>query len=453
MNQDKPTPIISSKCIIHRGEKRIILNFTFDHELYKKIKLIQGRRWSKSLNAWHLPDNAYSLEELAHISKGKGVYTKVKATRKELQKGSFLFFKIPVEAFALRKEIKKYPKWYWHNIEKEWSLPSNDKNKQTLNELGLAFNERKNREVFINKLDKRGDQEIKPGSRKEYSKKIGVETLEKIEEFQQWMEQKRYSNSSIKTYISFLKLFFADYPGKLWNEIHLKEVREYNHRKFIKTGQSYSSQNQFINALKLFYNLHKTERLNIDNIERPRRKKNLPGVLSKEEVQQIIGLINNNKHKCLLAFVYGAGLRIGEALSLELTDVRKEEKLLYIRKAKGMKDRRVPLSGKMLILFDAYKRTHLPRRYVFEGQKGGKYSATSAQQVFKRAVKKAGITVPVTLHTLRHSYATHLMESGVGLRYIQEVLGHSSPKTTMIYTHVSGKRLNEIRSPLEDMDI
>lgn len=160
----------------------------------------------------------------------------------------------------------------------------------------------------------------------------------------------------------------------------------------------------------------------------------------------------NLKHKTLLVIVYGAGLRIGEALGLKLTDISRDESLLYIREGKGLKDRRVPMSPMMLKTLERYYKRYRPKVYVFEGAKGGAYAQSSARQVLKRSVLAAGIRKHVTLHTLRHSYATHLLERGVGLRYIQELLGHGSPKTTMLYTHVSGKRLGEIASPLDDMD-
>ena len=151
--------------------------------------------------------------------------------------------------------------------------------------------------------------------------------------------------------------------------------------------------------------------------------------------------------------VYGAGLRIGEALHLELSDIRREEGLLYIRQSKGKKDRRVPLSESLLKALEDYYRAYKPKRYIFEGAKGGMYTDSSSRKVLSKAVKKVGIDRDITLHTLRHSYATHLLEKGVGIRYIQEILGHNSPKTTMLYTHISGKRLSEIRSPLDDLDL
>ncbi len=170
-----------------------------------------------------------------------------------------------------------------------------------------------------------------------------------------------------------------------------------------------------------------------EEIERPRKIQYLPNVLSKEEVRSILLSCVNIKHKCLLTVIYGAGLRIGEALRLKLTDIRIEEHLLYIRNSKGKKDRRVPLSKTMIKMIEEYRIACKPEDHLFEGLEGEPYSASSAQSILRRSVKKANIGIRVTLHTLRHSYATHLLESGVGLRYIQEILGHNSPKTTMIY--------------------
>jgi len=267
------------------------------------------------------------------------------------------------------------------------------------------------------------------------------------------MEQARYSDSTVKTYVSMIKQFFSKYIHTQWDEITHEDIENYNHSAFIKRNRSYSAQSQFISAVKMFYRVNNRVELAPQDIQRPIKEYRLPNVLSKREVKHIILSSRNIKHKCLLSIIYGAGLRIGEALRLRLEDVRTDENLLYIRRSKGNKDRRVPLSDTMKkLLFDYYQAFN-PKEFVFEGQYGGMYSPRSAQQVLKRCSKNAGIKIKVTLHTLRHSYATHLLEAGVGLRYIQEILGHNSPKTTMIYTHVSGKKLGEVRSPLEDLNI
>ena len=262
----------------------------------------------------------------------------------------------------------------------------------------------------------------------------------------------RYSNSTISTYLSFVKKFFA--ITKLRPDQITKEIIEnYNYQHFIQGGKSYATQNQWINAIKLYLKVNKLTTGNLEDIERPRKQRKLPNVLSKEEVQAIFYNTPNLKHRALLMLVYGAGLRIGEALNLKLQDIRSNESLIYIRGGKGKKDRRVPLSMKLLDILRAYYKTYRPSIHVFEGPDGGRYSNSSASQVLYRSAKRAGITSKVTLHTLRHSYATHLTNKGVNIQYLQEILGHNSPKTTMLYTHLSGKDISNIRSPLDDMDI
>lgn len=274
-----------------------------------------------------------------------------------------------------------------------------------------------------------------------------------LQTYCRYMEQQRYSPATIKTYASMVVQFLLSLGDKPWDGLTMKDIAEYNHREFIVKKRAHSTQNQFINAIKLFYRIHDRAGIVPDDIARPRKEYRLPIVLTKEEVSSILRNTRNKKHHCLLSLIYSSGLRIGETLDLKWSDIRNTENLINIRGGKGRKDRRVPLSAKVKKLLDEYAQAYHTKEYIFEGQSNEQYSARSAQMVLKRSAESAGIKVNVTLHTLRHSYATHLLEAGIGLRYIQEILGHSSPKTTMLYTHVSGKRLREVRSPVEDMDI
>ena len=188
------------------------------------------------------------------------------------------------------------------------------------------------------------------------------------------------------------------------------------------------------------------------NIHRPRREKLLPNVLSKIEVKKILTAPVNLKHRVMLSLIYSCGLRRSELLGLKPSDIDSKRNLIFIHQAKGKKDRIAPLSPKILSMLREYYMGYKPQTWLFEGyQKGRRYSEKSLQSVLKVAVYKAGIEKPVTLHWLRHSYATHLLESGTDLRYIQELLGHSSSKTTEIYTHVSTNSLQQIRSPFDDL--
>ena len=191
--------------------------------------------------------------------------------------------------------------------------------------------------------------------------------------------------------------------------------------------------------------------MDVELIHRPMREKVLPNVLSKEEVKAILDAPYNLKHRAMLAMIYSCGLRRGELLSLTKFDIDSKRMVVIIRMAKGKKDRIVPLSPKILSLLRDYYKSYNPKEFLFEGQGGGKYSEKSLENVFKQSLLKANNKKPVTLHWLRHSYATHLLESGTDLRYIQDLLGHKSSKTTEIYTHVSTKSIEHIKSPFDDL--
>ncbi|MBT7145259.1 MAG: tyrosine-type recombinase/integrase [Bacteroidetes bacterium] len=164
-------------------------------------------------------------------------------------------------------------------------------------------------------------------------------------------------------------------------------------------------------------------------------------------------LSENLKHKCILSIIYSAGLRVSEAISLKVKDIDSDRGMIIIRQSKGKKDRISLLSNKILLLLRTYYSLYKPKEYLFEGSKGGKYTSSSIHKIVKKAANEANITKTVSTHTLRHSFATHLLEQGVSLRYIQTILGHESSKTTEIYTHVSSTKFNEINNPFDDMDI
>ena len=182
---------------------------------------------------------------------------------------------------------------------------------------------------------------------------------------------------------------------------------------------------------------------------RPKKSRVLPTVLSQEEVINILRYTKNLKHRAILALLYSSGLRIGEVLNLKIEHFLIDRKQLLIKNAKGRKDRYVTLAESFLPLLFNYLNTYTPKVYFIEGQTGGKYSASSIRKFLAQSCKVARIKTHVTPHTLRHSYATHLLENGVGIRHIQELLGHSKPETTMIYTHVTRKDLVNIKSPLD----
>ncbi|MBN2727956.1 MAG: site-specific integrase [Bacteroidales bacterium] len=273
-----------------------------------------------------------------------------------------------------------------------------------------------------------------------------------IKQFINWMEHKRYSESTINTYSEVLKVFLQHYSNKDLKTINNDDVVQYVHQNIVKKGLSFSYQNQLVNALKLFFREVVKSEIIIDKLQRPRREHKLPNVLSKEEIKAIIEAPANTKHRTMLSLIYACGLRRSEILNLKPRDIDSKRHLLIIRNAKGRKDRVVPISDKLIEILREYYKMYKPKAWLFEGQKAGeKYSEESLAQVLKKALYLCKISKPVTLHWLRHSYATHLLESGTDLRYIQELLGHKSSKTTEIYTHVTQKSLQQIRSPFDDL--
>jgi integrase/recombinase XerD len=279
-----------------------------------------------------------------------------------------------------------------------------------------------------------------------------VEGIAQIEKFKHWLLSKRYSDSTIKTYTEALKSFLIFYNQKPVAEITNDDVIRYNNEYILNNNLSASYQNQIVNAVKLFFITVRETKIEVEKIHRPKRAKLLPNVLSKEEVKLILNAHNNLKHKTMLSLIYACGLRCGELLALKPAHIDSKRNLVMLKNSKGKKDRIAPLSPKILHMLRDYYKIHKPTIYLFEGQiSGSPYDSRSLQLVLKQALKKVGILKPVTLHWLRHSFATHLLESGTDLRYIQELLGHSSSKTTEIYTHVSTKSIQQIKSPFDDL--
>lgn len=218
-----------------------------------------------------------------------------------------------------------------------------------------------------------------------------------------------------------------------------------------KNQISSSQQNQRINAIKFYYEKVLGREKEYYKLDRPRKEKKLPNVLSKEEVGMMIKITGNIKHKCLIALIYSCGIRRSEAINMKLEDIDSKRMLIKIRGAKGKKDRYVQLSPVILNLLREYYKKEQPKKWLFEGFNDKQYSETSIFNVIGNAAKRAGIKKRVYPHILRHSFATHHLEQGTDLRYIQEWLGHESSRTTEIYTHVSKSNFINFRNPIEDI--
>ena len=343
---------------------------------------------------------------------------------------------------TLNARIKKLPDAKWSNSLKAWHVPDNAENRKRF----------KITQLLNNAITQLNTTAHAPLSNRAIAP-LNTTALQKTEQFKQWLRSKRYSESTITTYTNALQAFLRFYQHKPITEITNNDLIVFNNEYIIANKLSATYQNQIVNGVKLFFAKIVNAKLNPELVHRPKKYNPLPKVLATEEVAAIINALDNVKHKTMLSLIYSAGLRRSELLYMRIENIDSKRMQISIKKSKGGKDRIAPLSETVLALLREYYKQYKPKEFLFEGQNGEKYGARSLAFVLQTACEKAGIKKRVTLHMLRHSYATHLLESGTDLRYIQELLGHKSSRTTEIYTHVSQKSINKIVSPLDKLNI
>lgn len=343
--------------------------------------------------------------------------------------------------------VKQLDGALWSQTNGSWYIRAKDFNLQTIYQAfkGKAW-------VDYSAIEKpKSNISIVPRKRSK-KKQPTAENVALIENFKRWLMHKRYSDNTIIAYTELLSIF-AGYMGeRQLPEATNEDVVDFVHSVLMAEGYSFTYQNQLVSSLKLFFREVVHSSIEIEKLERPRREQKLPNVLSKQEVEQIIKVHSNQKHRTMLCLIYACGLRRSEVLNIRPGDIDRMRNMLTIRNAKGRKDRVVPISDKIIGMLEEYYTFYKPKVWLFEGQAEGQpYNEQSLQSVFKQALAKSKVKKPATLHWLRHSYATHLLEAGTDLRYIQTLLGHKSSKTTEIYTHVSSQSLQKIKSPFDDM--
>jgi len=267
-------------------------------------------------------------------------------------------------------------------------------------------------------------------------------------QFIQQMQLKGYSQNTIQSYVECLiglSKFYKTSPDLLSPQ----QIRDYLHYCIVEKKLSTSWVNQCVSALKILFVQVLKKDWDAIAIPRIKREKKLPVVLAKEEVKAILNEVRNIKHKTILTLIYSAGLRVGEAINLKVCDIDSKRMQIRVRQAKGSKDRYVILSAVLLDLLRTYYNLYKPKDYLFPSQMSQQISNRTVQSVFKQACKKSNLNKTVSIHVLRHSFATHLMEQGVSLPIIQQLLGHSSLRTTSIYLHVQQYTIDKVKSPLD----
>jgi integrase/recombinase XerD len=274
-----------------------------------------------------------------------------------------------------------------------------------------------------------------------------------ITALEQALTLKNYAYRTIKSYKNCFRAFIKHYNELKPSTLTRRQIDAYLYYMRKERGISISHQSQIMSAIKFFYTSVIKQPEKVEGLFQPRRENRLPNVLTEAEVVRLLKSVDNIKHRCMLMMGYSAGMRIGEVVNLQLCDLQLEARRVFVRSGKGNKDRCTLLSDKMITALKDYFELYRPVHWLFEGVDGGKYSDRSLQEIFIRAKEASQINPNATFHTLRHSFATHLLERGTDLRYIQELLGHSSSKTTEIYTHITKKGMGNLKSPLDSLEI
>ncbi|WML34333.1 site-specific tyrosine recombinase/integron integrase [Clostridium sp. OS1-26] len=341
----------------------------------------------------------------------------------KLENELIITFTYSTERINKIKSIKGYR---WNPNEKEWSVPFCDEN------INILKNIFRNEQLYIDFIiDEKAERIIKY--------------------MDEQLKLKGYSFKTRTTYIKHIKRF-SSFIDKDLDSITEQDIRRYILFLLDEQNSSHSYANQAISSIKFLCNDTLKQGKIIESIPRPKKENKLPKVLSFEEVKKILGALNNEKHKTILFLVYSAGLRVGEVVRLRSEDIDSKRMLIHVVQGKGKKDRYTLLSEIALNQLRKYYRIFKPEKWLFPGQNKEEFlTERTVERIFEKACFLANINKKASVHTLRHSFATHLLEGGTDLRFIQELLGHSSSKTTEIYTHVTKKNLSNIQSPLDKL--
>ena len=348
-------------------------------------------------------------------------------------RGRRLKFHIPYEAFEWRLRIKEIPSVFYHKEQRMWSI----------------LNEEKFKNKLLNIVSKENVEykQVEKINRPNFKITDKIQGL--LDKFETKIMLAGYSESTKKSYRAELLYFFKFFETRDLISINKEEIESYIALQIKQHQISNVKQNMLINAIKYYYEKVLEQPRAYYNITRPKKHKTLPNIIPQCDIIQLLNAPKNLKHKAILWTIYSAGLRRQEVINLRIEDIRSKENFIFVKGAKNKKDRRTILSEHLLQLLRRYVRHFKPSYWLFEGHQGGQYSASSVEKIYRSAVKATEICPWSTPHTLRHSFATHLLQQGASLRYIQNMLGHSSSKTTEIYTHILKVGDGEIRSPID----
>jgi site-specific recombinase XerD len=386
-------PTIDLKPMIHRGSEQIGIYFKNDLKLNILTRKEAGGIWSQTMKCWYVPLNRKSFEKLKTV--------------------------LSEHAILNTSNLKKYLEE--KKIKENVPVPAIVRKKAKVNSLQLVSS-------------------ISP---------VNKHVLPAMEEM---LKLKAFSPSTIRTYINEMVQLLQAIKNIPADELKPEHLKRYLLYCYEKLGLKENTLHSRINAMKFYYEQVLKREKFFWEIPRPKKPYQLPKLISTNKILRGIMTIENLKHKTLLLMAYNAGLRVSEVVHIKITDIDKDRMQLRVEKSKGKKDRVVPLAKAMMLVLAEYMGKYKPGYWLFEGQaKGEAYSKRSAQIVFKEAYKDMGLPADISFHSLRHSYATHLLDNGTDIRFIQELLGHNDIKTTLRYTHVSTRELGKIENPLDTL--
>lgn len=371
-----------------------------------------------------------------------------------------IFFALKVQKDSLAmQQIKSCPIRYWDTNLKVWLIPYSKDNWKLLQNKIRTIPYTIEKEELILRSKVRPiipyQSKLVYSVPKETKPKIilSVEHQNALLKMKEQLVVKRYQPSTHKSYLSCMTEFLSYYADKKAAEITIDDIKSFMLFKINHDKISENTQNSLINSIKFYYEkVEKREKFYVYDL-RPRRQEKLPGFLSKEDTIKLLTATVNIKHRAILQLIYSAGLRLSELTRLKVRDIKFDMGIIEVKCAKGKKDRISVLSSSIKKLLLGYIDQYHPKYWLFEGQDGGQYANRSVQNILKAAVLKSGVDENTTVHTLRHTFATHMILDGVDLRRVQEYLGHSSPETTAIYTHITDKMKTEVRSPLDNLGL
>ena len=342
---------------------------------------------------------------------------------------------IPYELHALRASFKKINSTFWHPNQKLWSI------------INTAENFALVKELFGDHLIIKQEKHPRPVK----TVTLNKQALDTLHELERTLVLKHYGESSIRIYKNMFTVFLGRFMHHNLKNITKEQIEQFVFDLIKLNNISESYQNQIINAIKAYYEHVLGMPREYYDIKRPKKSNTIPNVLSQAEILNILQSPTNIKHKAILWTIYSAGLRISEVINLRVIDIHSDDGYIFIKDSKGKKDRKTILSSHLVDLLRKYYTLNKPSYWLFEGQTGGKYSTSSVISIFRKAVADTDSNPWATVHTLRHSFATHCIENNINLRHLQNMLGHNSPKTTELYTKTIQINNKNISSPLDNL--